>query len=64
MTVFFPVVWLKIMYSPGEVVASFSIFDVATSKVGVAAFDTYVFCILKISKGSSTRGGPFGAYST
>jgi hypothetical protein len=33
MTDFFPVAWLKIMYSPGETVTIFAILDVATSKV-------------------------------
>lgn len=42
---------------------SFSIFDVATSKVVAAAFHAYVpsFCI---SKGSSTGGVLSGGYST
>src|ERR1700737_4175949 len=43
--------------------ASCSIFDVAMSKVAADASHTYVpsFCILNISKGSSTGGVLFGA---
>src|SRR5260221_13544499 len=47
--------------SPGAMLASCSIVDVATSKVVPAAFPTYVFCILKISKGSSIDWGPLRA---
>jgi hypothetical protein len=63
MTVFFPVVWLKIMYSPGATTANCCTFDLASSKVSAAAFQMYVpSCILKISKGGSTVWDPFLAY--
>lgn len=65
MTVFCPVIWLNITYAPGVFAANCFTFHSASSRLAAVAFHSYVpsFCILKISKGSST-GGSFPGLDT